>query len=54
MESPHFNLWKYLYALKIVATKGKKQRIVGGCGFSLHPKKVQEYFNLELMESNKG
>lgn len=49
---PHFNLWHYLYQLKVVTTKGKP-RIIGGCGFSLQPKRVTEYFDLEQTDTNK-
>lgn len=50
---PHFNLWRYLYQLKIVSTKGKPG-LIGGCGFSLQPKRVLEYFGLKLKDLNKG
>lgn len=35
---PHFDLWHYLYQLKLMSTKGKPARFIGGCGFSLRPK----------------
>src|SRR5688572_21204341 len=50
----HFDLWRYLYLRKLMSSKGKQARVIGGCGFSLQPKKVQEYFDLQLKDSNKG
>ena len=55
--SPHFDLWRYLFAVNLLKKRVGKQELsvpVGCAGIHLHNNRVNEYPSMRLLTSNKG
>ena len=54
--SPHFDLWRYFFAVTLLKKREKKQElnVLMGCiGIQLHNNRVSEYLPMHLSTSNK-
>ena len=55
--SPHFDLWRYLFAVNLLKKRVGKQELsvpVGCAGIHLRNNRVNEYPSMRLSTSNKG
>ena len=55
--SPHFDLWRYIFAVTLQKKRDKKQELntlMGCAGIHLRNNRVGEYPSLRLSTSNKG
>ena len=54
--SPHFNLWRYLFAVNLLKKQVRKQElsVPMGCADILRNNRVNEYPLMRLSTSNKG
>ena len=55
--SPHFDLWRYLFAINLLKRRVGKQELhapVGCAGIHLHHHRVGAYPLMRLATSNKG
>ena len=55
--SPHFDLWRYLFAINILKRRARKARAAcaGGCtGIHLRNNRAEAYPLMHLSTSNKG
>ena len=54
---PHFDLWRYLFAVNLLKKRARKQELsvpVGCAGIHLRNNRVNEYPSMCLSTSNKG
>ena len=55
--SPHFDLWRYFFAVTVLKKREKKQELnvpLGCAGIQLRNNRVSEYPPMRLSTSNKG